>query len=156
MMGFNFPSDTKQKAFKAEEPHPTNTPGEFPQGNKWRILIASEEEFIHDLYEDFTGMGAEVVFSKSGFEALNQFRKGSFDLVLSDVQMPGGWTLACYIKELSPQAGVVLVMGHHRDDIMKSLREAHIDGVVFRPLESNDLQQTVQETLGRLHERRLT
>src|SRR5690242_18256441 len=57
--------------------------------------------------------GYRVLAFSSGQEALERFRKGGIDLVLTDLIMPGldGARLIDEIKTLSPQTPAILVSG---------------------------------------------
>lgn len=57
--------------------------------------------------------GYKVMTSANGAEALEIFRKGGVDLVLTDFMMPGldGATLVRRIKEVSPETPAVLFSG---------------------------------------------
>lgn len=57
--------------------------------------------------------GYRVVACHSGAEALEAFRRGSIDLVLTDLIMPGldGSRLIEEIKTISPQTPAVLISG---------------------------------------------
>src|SRR5215813_12275561 len=57
--------------------------------------------------------GYRVVACSNGQEALEAFRRGNIDLVLTDLVMPGvdGSHLIHEIKELSPQTPAVLISG---------------------------------------------
>jgi len=74
-----------------------------------RILIVDDAKTIRNILSKMLSfMGFEVAVASSGNEGLNLFLKNSFDLVLTDLQMPGidGWTLAFNIKEESPNTPV--------------------------------------------------
>lgn len=60
--------------------------------------------------------GYRVVACNSGEEALQQFKKGGIDLVLTDLIMPGvdGCKLLAEIKDISPRTPTVLVSGKVR------------------------------------------
>lgn len=60
--------------------------------------------------------GYRVVACQSGAEALEHFRKGGIDLVLTDLIMPGvdGGKLIEEIKAISPRTPAVLVSGKIR------------------------------------------
>jgi two-component system response regulator CpxR len=60
--------------------------------------------------------GYRVVACNSGKEALEQFKKGGVDLVLTDLVMPGvdGSELIDAIKTLSPQTPAILLSGKVR------------------------------------------
>jgi two-component system response regulator CpxR len=57
--------------------------------------------------------GYRVIACNNGLEALDQFRNGGVDLVLSDLVMPGldGHKLIDEIKALSPQTPTILFSG---------------------------------------------
>lgn len=57
--------------------------------------------------------GYKVMTSANGAEALEIFKKGGVDLVLTDFMMPGldGATLVRRIKEVSPETPAVLFSG---------------------------------------------
>jgi two-component system, OmpR family, response regulator CpxR len=57
--------------------------------------------------------GYRVITCNSGEKALEEFRKGGVDLVLTDLIMPGvdGHALIHEIKEISPQTPAILFSG---------------------------------------------
>jgi two-component system response regulator PilR (NtrC family) len=79
---------------------------------KTRILIVDDElsmrEFLSILLE---GEGYEAVVAPHADEALSQLEHGLFDLVISDVQMPGlnGIELLGRIKAMAPDTAVLLM-----------------------------------------------
>jgi CheY-like chemotaxis protein len=60
-----------------------------------------------------TTRGYRVLTCTGGNQALDMFRQGGIDLVLTDLLMPGldGATLAAKIKDLSPETPVILFSG---------------------------------------------
>ena len=85
----------------------------LPEG--LRVLIVEDSEhvryFARQLLND---LGCEVVEAMNGEEALEAFRDGNFDLVFSDIVMPGmsGLELAKAVKELDPAVPVLLASGY--------------------------------------------
>jgi PAS domain S-box-containing protein len=84
-------------------------------------------------------LGAVVHTAQDGFSGVDQARKGAFDLVLMDVQMPGmdGLEAARRIRTLSGGAGqtpiialTANVMAHQR----AAYSAAGMDGVVAKPI----------------------
>jgi CheY-like chemotaxis protein len=94
-------------------------------------------------------MGFEVVLAGNGGEALSLFLENSFDLVLTDLEMPimDGLSLACHIKERSPSTPVILLTGTDRETVWKKVKSAPIDSVIFKPFLLNDFQSTVRRVL---------
>ena len=55
-----------------------------------QILVIDDEEFILDtVREALTMNGYEVEVAADGQEGIQKFDEGSFDLVITDMQMPG-------------------------------------------------------------------
>jgi CheY-like chemotaxis protein len=67
-----------------------------------RILMVDDNKSIRDAVADFLGsLGYEVGLAVDGMEALAVFLDKSFDLVLTDLEMPAmdGFILAGHIKK---------------------------------------------------------
>jgi CheY-like chemotaxis protein len=82
-----------------------------------RILVAEDNKAIKDMVSRFLeSIGFEVALAGNGLEALSLFFNASFDLVLTDLDMPDmdGWGLTSCIKERSPDTPVVLMTGEDR------------------------------------------
>lgn len=115
-----------------------------------RILVAEDNKAIMKIVSGFLKfMGFQVAFVENGLEALSLFLKTSFDLVLTDLDMPvmDGWSLARRIKERSPHTPVVLMTGEDRETVLQKAEKWPVDSVLFKPFELGDLQRTVQEAL---------
>jgi CheY-like chemotaxis protein len=115
-----------------------------------RVLVAEDNKSIQDVVSrilDF--MGFDVALAGNGVEALSLFLENSFDLVLTDLEMPimDGWSLTHCIKERSPNTPVVLMTGGDRETVWKKMKNAPIDSVIFKPFKLNDFQSTVQRVI---------
>jgi two-component system response regulator VanR len=115
-----------------------------------RILVVEDNKNIQDVVSrilDF--MGFEVALAGNGVEALSLFLKNSFDLVLTDLEMPlmDGWSLTHCIKERSPSTPVVLMTAGDRETVRKKVGRGPVDSVIFKPFRLEDLQRTVEGAL---------
>jgi CheY-like chemotaxis protein len=116
-----------------------------------RALVVDDQKDIRDILSDIlSAMGFEVAVAHSGNEGLNTFLKTSFDLVLTDLQMPGmdGRSLALRIKEQSSATPVVLMTGEAKDVVRDNLKGNCIDFVMSKPLRLEDIQRTIRAVLG--------
>jgi DNA-binding NtrC family response regulator len=81
-----------------------------------RILVADDEKATVWLWARILqwGFGAEVVAVFDGDAAIAQTASGRFDLVISDVQMPGatGLDVLRCARARDPQVPVILATGH--------------------------------------------
>ena len=87
-----------------------------------RILLVEDNEEVGEFAENLlVELGHDVARVKSGEEALRLAGSRRFDLVFSDVVMPGisGLELAERLKESQPSLPVVLTTGYS-DEISKS------------------------------------
>ena len=115
-----------------------------------RILVAEDNKSIRDVVSMFLDfMGFEVALAGNGVEALSLFLKNSFDLVLTDLEMPimDGWSLTHRIKERSPNTPVVLMTGADRETVWKKVERGSVDSVIFKPFRLEDFKRTVQGAL---------
>ena len=115
-----------------------------------RILVAEDNKSIRDVVSMFLDfMGFEVALAGNGVEALSLFLKNSFDLVLTDLEMPimDGWSLSHCIKERSPNTPVVLMTGADRETVWKKVERGSVDSVIFKPFMLEDFKKTVQGAL---------
>jgi DNA-binding NtrC family response regulator len=82
-----------------------------------KILVVEDEVLIRwDVAETLRAHGYEVVEAASADEAFELIASGmTFDLVLSDVRMPGrldGLALAKLVASNHPQTPIILTSGH--------------------------------------------
>jgi len=115
-----------------------------------RILVAEDNKNIQDVVSMFLDfMGFEVALAGNGVEALSLFLKNSFDLVLTDLEMPimDGWSLTHCIKERSPNTPVVLMTGADKETVWKKVERGSVDSVIFKPFRLEDFKRTVQRAL---------
>ena len=83
----------------------------------------------------------------NGKAALDQFRQGTFDLVLTDRAMPemNGDQFAAEVKKLRPDQKVILLTGF--GDLMTGAgeRPEGVDLVVGKPFTINTLREAIQK-----------
>lgn len=84
-----------------------------------RVLLIDDNESLRDVTAALlASFGCEVQSCSTGEQALRLVHEHNFDVVLSDVLMPGGMdgvTLARRLRQELPQLPVVLISGHIGD-----------------------------------------
>jgi CheY-like chemotaxis protein len=113
------------------------------------LAIDDEVGLCHMLGVMLRADGHEVVPAASGAEGLRLFQERHFDLVFTDLGMPGmsGWEVARAVKHLAPHTPVVLVTGWGMDLAEERLRGSGVDLVVGKPFRANDVRRAVQDAL---------
>lgn len=135
--------NTKKEAKKSVS---SNTEQAIPK----RILLADDNKAVQGLVSEFLEfLGYEVALAINGIEALAVFLASTFDLVLTDLEMPvmDGLSLAGHIKARSPRTPVILLTGADRETVRKKVEKGPVDSVIFKPFMLEDLQSTVQGAL---------
>jgi DNA-binding NtrC family response regulator len=96
-----------------------------------RILFADDEAHLRDLMQiELPRIGHEVTVCPDGSSALRALEKGSYDVALLDLRMPGltGIEVLGKIRQLSPETQVVILTGHATvDTAVQALRLGAFD-----------------------------
>ena len=111
-----------------------------------RVLVIDDEPHVRQiLAEILRAQKHEVVEADLGVEGLIRFREGSFDLVMTDLAMPGmsGWQVAQAIKAERPEVPVVLVTGWGVEVPPDQLRQNGVDRVMTKPFRFEDVRDVV-------------
>jgi two-component system, NtrC family, response regulator AtoC len=77
-----------------------------------KILVVDDEAIMRNfLIEALKRKGIEAIAAENGEKALNLLKNHSFDLVITDMKMPGltGMDVLKYVKEVSPRTLVIVV-----------------------------------------------
>jgi DNA-binding NtrC family response regulator len=125
-------------------------PSESP---RWRILIVDNEPGFHELFSfHLEPMHFAVTSAYDGEAGWKAFAAGEFDIVFSDVHMPGltGPDLLIKIKNFKSGQPVVM-MSSASDGRMVFERESRAHGAVtclYKPFTMDQLDKAIQLALG--------
>lgn len=111
-----------------------------------RILLAEDEEAMRTyLARALENAGYHVIAVANGEDALPHLRETQFDLLLSDIVMPGidGIELAQRCADLSPATKVMFITGFAAVTLRAS-REAPQAKVLSKPFHLRDLVMEVE------------
>ena len=116
-----------------------------------RILLA-EDNAVNQLMavRVLNKRGHSVTVTGNGGEALNRLADETFDLLLTDIQMPGmdGFELSSTIRERERQTGRHLAIIAMTAMAMQGDRElclqAGMDGYVSKPMQTKELFETIE------------
>lgn len=123
-----------------------------------RILVIDDEENIRATLAEFlTLTGYQVATAADGREGLDRLGADSFDLVLSDLKMPGvdGIAVIEWVKETQPELPVIVMTGFATvDTTIRALRLGAED-YLLKPFSLDEIERTVENSLEkrRLRER---
>ncbi len=125
----------------------------------FRILVAEDERItLNNIVETLAEEGYQVTGAADGAEALRRIEHGAFDLVISDIKMPGrtGLDLLETIREQYPQTEVVLITGYGSISAAVDAMRRGASDYVTKPFDLDELLLKVgklarQKTLKREH-----
>ena len=115
-----------------------------------RILLAEDDEIMRITLTDWLHKkGWQVTEAVDGKEALASIKKTNYQLVLSDIRMPGldGQQLLEKIKEISPDTDVILMTAYGgTDDAVDCLKKGAVD-YILKPFDLDDLTIRINRLL---------
>jgi PAS domain S-box-containing protein len=116
-----------------------------------RILVVDDDAGVREtVAEILRADGSLVDTAADGEEALALLGIRSYDLVVSDVVMPGidGYELFAKVREQCPETKMVLMTAYYydKDHVIKRSRLKGLEGVLFKkPIDPARLRATVAE-----------
>jgi CheY-like chemotaxis protein len=109
--------------------------------NEKRVLVVDDEPAVRDLMHALVRhIGHHVETAESGPEALEKLATAEFDLVFTDLVMPGmkGDALAREIKQRKPELPIVLLTGHKPPQVSDDFSL-----VLGKPFTRDDLRRVI-------------
>jgi signal transduction histidine kinase/CheY-like chemotaxis protein len=129
----------------------TTLPATGGTGSRLRVLLAEDNPVNRILaLRMLEKWGHAVVAVSDGLEALAALRGQTFDLLLSDVQMPGmdGFELAAAIRQEEAASGqhlpIVASTAHALQGDLERCLAAGMDAYVSKPFRPEELQKTIE------------
>jgi PAS domain S-box-containing protein len=107
-----------------------------------RILIVEDDMPMGQLIEKiFQGICREVQIRTDGQAALDLLKKNHFDIVISDIVMPGmdGFQLLSKMQKISPQTRGYLISGWIDEQAREKAQNCGAAGVLQKPFDVNEL-----------------
>ncbi len=118
-----------------------------------KILVADDEPLMRNLLiRILESEGYQVNVVSSGIEALECLQKDRYDLLLSDVKMPGisGFELLRRVKAAYPEVAVIMMTGYGE---AYSIKQALMDGAdeyITKPFKNHEISLIIERAYWRL------
>jgi diguanylate cyclase (GGDEF)-like protein/PAS domain S-box-containing protein len=123
---------------------------------QYRILVADDQESIIHLLEQVlvTRLGSFVQVVSNGDELLEALREESFDLIITDMVMPGtsGLDLVQKVSALSPDTDIIVMTGYAADFPYVDAMNAGAFDFMTKPFLPSEVEA---KAIRALHEREL-
>jgi len=118
-----------------------------------RLLVMDDDEALRKLLDRIlTRLGYQVQSARDGAEAIALYEAAKdsgrgFDAVLLDLTVSGGIEAAARLKELDPDAKLVVSSGYSDAPVMSRFREYGFDDVIAKPWEAAQLSELFRRVL---------
>jgi two-component system response regulator HydG len=119
---------------------------------KTKILVVDDLKSIRltlgGILED---EGYDVVLAENGYQAIEAAKQTSFDLIFTDIKMPGinGVQTFREIKKINPQAVVIMMTAYSVDDLVKEALEEGAYAVVYKPFDIENIVSIIESALSK-------
>jgi PAS domain S-box-containing protein len=120
------------------------------KGKKAHILVIDDEEFVRSvLSRTLTRASHRVTMAEDGEKGIQLFKKGKYDMVLTDLGMPGmsGWEVCRVIKAISPHTPVGMITGWGAEISRSKMEEYGLDFYISKPFDLHEVLNVVAQAL---------
>ncbi|MBD3841488.1 MAG: response regulator [Campylobacterales bacterium] len=110
-----------------------------------KLLLVEDDPSVLEVLKNFLkGYFSLVKTASSGDEAWAMYRKEYFDLVVSDIEMPGtnGVLLSKGIKAKNPDQAILITSAYTDEKYLVELINIGVDGFLKKPINIENLMQT--------------
>ena len=112
-----------------------------------KILVADDEPLIRRLLQEILEKeGYEISLAEDGVAALEQIKKESFEMVITDIRMPGmgGIELLEMVNQISPSTLVVAITAHGSiENAVEAMKKGAYD-YLTKPITPHQIKLIIQ------------
>jgi CheY-like chemotaxis protein len=115
-----------------------------------KVLVVDDDPVVGKSFNRvLSSKGYVVTTAENALEALEQMRRDEYDLVVTDIRMPGmsGLELAETVKARRPWTPVLIVTGFGDDDAEKRAKAAGVSAFLHKPLSPEMIEDSAAEAL---------
>lgn len=114
------------------------------------ILVVDDEQVILDLFFRVLGTrGHKVTTARDGYQAIEEVKKGKFDIIFLDIIMPGINGLETYkkIKEVEPNAHTIMMTGYSVEELIEQAMIEGVQDCLYKPFDIVEIMKIVEKVL---------
>lgn len=122
----------------------------YMENRKSRILVIEDEKNMREILKMLLeGEGYEVSVSRDGNEGLDSLNKDIFDLIISDVKMPGvdGLQILRKAQEISPETLVIMITAFGTTESAVEAMKLGAYDYIHKPFKIDEIRLVVKNAL---------
>ncbi len=115
-----------------------------------RVLVVDDDPAVRKSFDRvLTGKGYAVITAENGEEALHKLNEEKYDIVYSDIRMPGmsGLEVAEKIRARRPWTPVVIITGYGTDIAEERAKAAGVSRFLHKPLSPAMIEDSARDVL---------
>jgi CheY-like chemotaxis protein len=115
-----------------------------------KVLVVDDDPVVGRSFDRvLSERGYAVITAANGQEALDRMAREDYDMVFTDIRMPGmdGIDVAAEIKARQPWMPVVIVTGYGTADAQARAKEVGVTAFLHKPLSSDAIEASAREAL---------
>ena len=115
-----------------------------------KVLVIDDDPVVGKSFDRvLSGKGYAVITARNGEEALSKLHHEAYDVVFTDIRMPGmsGLEVAERVRASQPWLPVVIVTGYGTDTYEARARAAGVSGFLHKPLSPEMIEGSTQKAL---------
>ena len=116
--------------------------------NKKRILVVEDDAEMRSLLKDFFEEdGFEIDSVSNGSEAFRKIAREPFDLIITDIRMPGltGLDILPGIRKLQPEAPIIVITAFGSEEVQQKAFERGATSYLEKPIHFHNLRTLIHE-----------
>jgi len=101
------------------------------------LFVEDEQDLVAIISDTLTKLQANFETANNGQVALDKFKNGSFDLIVTDINMPvmNGLELIKHIRDLNSDIPVIIMSAHTEPEYIKSAEELGVKNYLLKPFD---------------------
>jgi CheY-like chemotaxis protein len=115
-----------------------------------KVLVVDDDPVVRKSFDRvLTGKGYAVITAENGEEALRKLAEEKYDVVYTDIRMPGmsGLEVAEEVKAKRPWTPVVIITGYGTEDAEARAKAAGVSSFLHKPLSPEMIEGSARMVL---------
>jgi CheY-like chemotaxis protein len=115
-----------------------------------KVLVVDDDPVVRKSFDRvLSSKGYAVITAENGEEALRKLNEEKYDLVYTDIRMPGmsGLEVAEHVKASRPWTPVVIITGYGTDAAEARAKAAGVSSFLHKPMSPETIEDSARDAL---------